>query len=91
MESHSEEAPRKAGLFQGGNEMKNPTSGTPTGLPFFKPQGAHTYPMGSYPDSNSYFYFFKPCTTPFTVKIAFLFLVTTVLFIRPGCIAITCE
>lgn len=47
--------------------------------------------MGSYPDSNSYFYVFKSCTTPFTVKIAFLFLTTRVLFIRPGCIAITCE
>lgn len=46
MESHSEEALRKAGLFQGGTEMKNPTSGTLTGLLSFKLQPADTYPMG---------------------------------------------
>lgn len=53
MESHSEEAPRKAGLFQRGIEMKNPTSGTTTGWLFFKLQAADTYPMGSYPESNA--------------------------------------
>lgn len=37
MESHSEEAPRKASLFQADTEMKNPTNGTPTRLHFFKP------------------------------------------------------
>uniref|UniRef100_A0A8C5JHD6 Transmembrane protein n=1 Tax=Junco hyemalis TaxID=40217 RepID=A0A8C5JHD6_JUNHY len=74
MERHSEEAPRKASLFKAGTEMKNPTSGTPTGLLFPK-----HLPSGKLSTLKLVFFFLKS----FTAKVVFLFLVTTVLFIRP--------